>query len=371
MSQPRVLKEQELRDILNGACILGCGGGGPLSIGSAILDDILKLGAPVLLADPASIAPDATMAVSADVGSPNAASGGAFDFGAATVAYDVLDGLQKVGKPFTHVLPGEVGAGNTMIPMSVAVRKGIPVVDAAGARRAIPSLSMCTYASKGVPISPIAVANAANQVTLSVEDVATAEAAVHGIISGNTFGQVAGVGFWAMTGVTMQGAAMLGTTTYAEGLGRALRLALAGKGDPVEAVRGYLEGWVLFVGKIDSSGSQTSGGFDYGRTVLKSDDGGEVWILNQNENLIAWNTQRSTPLAMAPDLITYVTTDGLVFSNADMDVAKGKTVAIIGAKAPPQLRVKSIVDAFTATLRQMAWYIGPYVPIEELQPSRR
>lgn len=368
MNAPRKLGERELRDIVNGACILGCGGGGPLSIGLQILEELLKQGKPVLLADPSSIDAAATMAVSADVGSPDAASGGGFDFGAAPIAYGVLDALQQHAgwKPFSYVLPGEVGAGNSFIPMSVAAQKGIPIVDAAGARRAIPGLAMCTYASHQIPISPIAMGNESNQVTLTVKDIPTAEAAIHGIISGDTFGQLAGVAFWPMNGKTMQGSAIFGTTSYAEKLGATLREALAAKKDPVEAVRAYLEGYLLFVGTIVDSGEQTSGGFDYGRVTLKADDGSELYIFNQNENLIAWNTKDARPVAMGPDLICYLTTDGLVFSNADMDIPKGKKVAVIGAKAPPQMRDPKIVVQFTNTLRQMAWYAGPYVPIEEL-----
>jgi DUF917 family protein len=368
MSNVRALTEQDLWDLLNGACLLGSGGGGPLSIGKGIVADIVKLGKPVLLADPASIDPKATMAVSADVGSPDAATGGDFDYGAATIAFGVLNDLlkPKTGVDLSYVLPGEVGAGNSFIPMSVAVRRGIPVVDAAGARRAIPLLEMCTYAADGLPVSPLAMGNSQNQITFTVKDVPTAEAAIRGTISGNTFGQLAGVAFWPMAAAAMQSSAIRGCTSYAIALGRCLREAIAKGADPVEAAVRYLEGWVLFRGTVVDFDDVTEGGFDFGRLVLDDGKGNRCSIFNQNESLIAWSTDRDRPLAMGPDLICTMTTDGHPFSNADRDVPKGKTVAIIGAKAPPQMRVKAIVDQFTSTLRSQAWYAGPYVPIEAL-----
>jgi DUF917 family protein len=368
MSNPRPLSEQDLWDLLNGACILGSGGGGPLSIGEGIVRDILAQKKPVLLAEVGSIAGDATMAVSADVGSPDAASGGGFDYDAASVAFGVLSDLlkPKSGVDLAYVLPGEVGAGNSFIPMSVAVRRGIPVVDAAGARRAIPLLEMCTYAADNLPVSPLAMGNSQNQITFNVKDVATAEAAIRGTISGDTFGQLAGVAFWPMIGSQMQKSAIVGCTTYAIALGKALREAIARKSDPVEAVRAYLDGWVLFRGTVVDFTDVTNGGFDYGRLILEDEEGHRCTLFNQNETLIAWSTRSARPLGMGPDLLCTLTTDGHPFSNADRDVPKGKTVAVIGAKAPPQMRVKPILDAFTSTLRGQAWYAGPYVPIEEL-----
>lgn len=349
----RELKKEAIEDILHGATILGAGGGGPLVIGQKIAAEIIASGRPLNLADPDSDVPDdAQLAVSAVVGSPDATLD-SFDFDAAPLAFQFLQEID--GKKLDFVLAGEVGAGNSLIPMSTAAKGGVPVVDCAGARRAIPEFSMCTYASNNVPISPIAMANAQEKLRLDAQDPNSANNAIHGIISGGTFHQYVGVAFWTMNGKTMKSSAMLHTTSYAEGLGAALRKAK----DPVQAVVEYLGGQLLFTGKVTRTNEETSGGFDLGYVVLTDKAGTEFWIYNQNENLMAWRSDETAPVIMSPDLICYLTTDGKVFSNADLSIAQDKEVAIIAAPSPPEMRADSIVQAFLDLYKTIG-YAGPY-----------
>src|SRR5438445_10454576 len=108
---------QQLEYILNGACILGSGGGGPYTVGQQVLKYIGNR--PVNLVSAASVPDACSMAVSAFVGSPDAAANQVLDFGVATTAFNALS--KAVNTPFACVLPGEVGAGNSLIPMAVAV----------------------------------------------------------------------------------------------------------------------------------------------------------------------------------------------------------------------------------------------------------
>lgn len=369
----RTLSQIDLEDILDGACILGSGGGGPRSLGKQLVKYLASLSNPIRLADPLTdVGDDDVMAVSAAVGSPEAAAKGQFPYDVAVIAFDALDQLQRPssGRDFACVLAGEVGAGNSFIPMTVAAQKNLPLVDAAGARRAIPSLTMCTYTSQRLAISPVVLANKRRQISFNVSDAAEAEPPMRAIISDPNFGQDAGIAFWTMRGATMKAAAISHTLTYARELGQTLRGARANGADPVEAVRGFLDGYVLFTGQIIDVREQTQGGFDFGTVVLENEDKTEqVWIYNQNENLIAWSTQKAYPIALGPDLICYLTTDGQTFSNADLAGVRGKEVALIGARCTDELRVPSIVAAFQQALRNLG-YAGPYVPLEELQAAK-
>ena len=89
-----------------------------------------------------------------------------------------------------------------------------------------------------------------------------------------------------------------------------------------------------------------------------------MYVIFQNESLIAWRNDSSQPIAMAPDLICYLTPNGIPLTNAD-DLQKGQELVLIGVKAPNQLRSGSILAAFQEVLNLMGYY-GPYVPIEEL-----
>jgi hypothetical protein len=363
----RPLSTDDLWNILNGACILGCGGGGPLALGKLLLEEVIKKGT-VYLADPVKDVGDSDlMAIAAGIGSPLAAEQG-FPFDVATIA---VNGLEKqVGKTFSFVLPGEVGAGNSIIPMTVAVSKGIAVVDADGAGRAIPELDMDTYTTHDLPISPIVLANSDVAITFYAPNPTVAGVTVDGIIGGGTFQEDAGAALWAMDGKTMKPAAIHNTLSYALKLGQTLGQNTGPGKNPVEAVRAYLGGTVIFSGEIAKVEQQTSGGFDYGVITFASSTGKQrLTIYNQNENLIAWNTEWPKPIALAPDLVTYLTTDGQPFTNADLNLAKGKEIAIIAAPCRPEMRNPRIVAAFRKSLHKLG-YAGPYVPFEDLQAER-
>lgn len=350
------LTAQDLDDLLNGAAVLGAGGGGPRSIGQQIIDRLVAAGTLPQLVDPADLPDDALGAVSAFAGAPDAVTGD-FDYTPALTAFTALSA--KAAAPLAFVLPGEVGAGNTFIPMAVAagLTPALPVVDCAGARRAIPALGEDTYAAAGVPIAPMIIASPTQTLGLDVPDAITADAVLRGVIDG--LGDNAGIAMWTMTGATVRTAAVLGTTRYALALGRTIRQAPAG--GKVAAAVAFLGGTVLGHGPIKSHGETTSGGFDLGTTVVACDDGSVLTIYNQNENLIAWSSKSAAPLAMAPDLICFLTDDGVGFSNADPQAAPGTVVTVVAQPSVPAMRAPFIVDQFRAQLAAIG-YAGPYVP---------
>lgn len=350
------LSLQDLHDILNGSAVLGAGGGGPRSIGLQIIGKLAEK-LPVLIA-PCDLGGDELGAVSAFAGSPDSATGD-FDYSPAVTAFVALS--SQSARPLAWVLPGEVGAGNTFIPMAVAasLTPPVPVVDCAGARRAIPSLGQDTYASNQVPISPMIVASPEKQIGLTVPDAITADSILRGVLTG--LNDNAGIAMWTMDGATVRTAAVDGTTTYALELGRAIRTAAAG--EKVAAACAFMGARLLGRGKIVRHAEETSGGFDLGTLAVQCDDGSTLTIYNQNENLIAWSSRQGAPLIMAPDLICFMEDDGTGFSNADPQAAVGTVVNVLGQPSIPQMRVPYIVAQFLAQLEAIG-YGGPYIAFE-------
>jgi DUF917 family protein len=176
---------------------------------------------------------------------------------------------------------------------------------------------------------------------------------------------------WPMDGTTMRANALPGTLSRARALGRAIREAKASGADPVAAACTLLGGFVLFTGEDLQESETTGGGFDVG-TVSLTCGSERLVIYNQNENLIAWSSARDTPVALAPDLICYLTTEGQPFSNATPDVerfATGKQVAVIAVPAKNLgFDSPAIVQAFASLLATLG-YPGPYVPVDTLNPG--
>lgn len=357
----RTLSTTDLADIVDGACLYGAGGGGPISLGTSLVQLIVQHGRPVVLAPADGLTPDDSCCVSAGVGSPDAAASG---FGYDTCRHAV-DALARVrGKSFTHLMPAELGAANSILPMTVAAAKGIPILDAAGSFRAVPQIMQSTFATRGLPIGTVVLANADQELYFSGGEPEATDATMRAIISGGTFTQDAGVALWTMDGTVARGAGLPGTTQSARRLGAALRTARSG-GDPVATVCELLGGSVLIRGTIVAEHQQTGGGMDVGVVELRDADGLEVRVLSLNENLVAWTSSASHPAALAPDLIVFLTADGQPFSNADLDLAKGKEVVVIVAPADPSMRDPAMIAAFLPVLRATG-YGGPWVAVEHL-----
>jgi DUF917 family protein len=361
------LTAQDLQDILVGAALLGSGGGGPVGVGQQIIDALIAKGTLPTLLSPVDLPDTSFGAVSAFVGSPDSATG-SFDWSPATKAFAAMSSMRVASglPPLGFVLPGEVGAANTFIPMAVAasLTPSLPVVDCAGARRAIPGLGEDTYASNEVPISPIVLSDGVKHMTMNVPSPQVGDQVIRRIIASAGFGQLAGVAMWPMTGNTVRATAVLDTTTYARDLGAAIRTAPAG--EKVAATTRFTGGWVMVRGTIMSIEEQTSGGFDLGVMTIAGSDGTSYRIFNQNENLIAWSSVSPAPLGLAPDLMGFMTDDGQTFSNADPLATKGTVVNVIAMPSMANMRVPYIVDQFLEQLRSIG-YGGPYVPIEQLR----
>ena len=355
------LDRQALEDILQGACFLGSGGGGPLSGGSMLIDVILKQADSVAVADPAEVPADAMLASVAGLGSPDAASHSADPFSHGPLhAFDLLE--QSIGSTFSYVIPAEVGAMNSMVPILVAAQKGLAVIDGDGAGRAIPELPMSCFNAEA-PIDPFVIANETATATHDIRTVvhtalpSDVDQIARGIVGSPSFGEEGAFASWAMGGDTMRRVAVARTLSLAQTIGAAIRLAKAGGSDPVAAVLNELgsRAFVLYQGALLASDEQSSGGFDVGRVSLQGQDGSQAWIYNLNENMIAWRTDWAVPLAMGPDSICYITADGQPLSNADItaDMA-GTEIVLIGIRADDKMRSPAIVGSFEEVFRSIA-----------------
>ena len=138
----------ELQQVIDGAAFLGSGGGGSIAVAKELRRVILELtdkrGVMVTPVD--AVGAKETAAVAADVGASNTYVP---KQEIATInAFNKLADLHfGITGDFDYVLPGEVGAENSLAPIAVAAKLGIPVIDADGSQRAIPTLGLSLYAS--------------------------------------------------------------------------------------------------------------------------------------------------------------------------------------------------------------------------------
>lgn len=364
--------------IIQGGAFLGSGGGGPIAAGMQIKEDLLAHGQTIQLISPDVLTGDeAYGAVVAFMGSPSAGSHG-IDLETPTNAFNALMALAPT-KAFTYTMPIEIGAGNSLVPMTVAARLQIPVTDGEGAGRAVPKIQNTTFAQTTSPC-PAALSNGKtadyptidnliNLKDLPMNQMSDAlEAYCLKLMEIPEFGSMGGLATFMMQGDAASKTLIPGTLSLSYAIGQAICGALEEK-QPLDqvlcAALDFMGITYYAFGKATVSDiivPGTHGDLDLGRVILTDDQQHQMILSYENENLFA--TVDGNPWAMAPDLICYLNLETGAMSN--VEIAKGDTVVVFGIPCQPQMRQADIVDSFMSELENLKVYSGPYIPIEQL-----
>jgi DUF917 family protein len=354
----RHLQEQEIRDIANGSAILGTGGGGDPYLGTlATIAAIKEFGPPAML-EASELADDALVAFPFIVGSP-VPGVEKFPFGSELVrAFRMLE--DQLGRSITAVMSAEIGGANSMIPMSLGTRVGLPVVDGDLIGRAFPEIQLTTLTLHGLHASPFALADEhGNGVVLNVIDNFWAERIARAISI--EFGAICVGIAYPISGEQAKTATLHGTVSYAGSIGRSLREAKAGKLDLVGAVLDATRGMLLFRGNIVDVRRRTQKGWAVGEAKVSGSEvfaGSNLEVRFQNENLVA--VRDGEIVASVPDLITILDAEtGAAITTENLRY--GFRVAVIGIACKPIWRT----PAGLALAGPQHWgYEIEYVPVE-------
>ncbi len=302
---------EDLPDLARGAAFLGTGGGGNPYVGRLMVESAMQETGRVLeLLDLADVPDDALLIPTAMMGAPTCI---VEKLPEGTEAAQSLRRLEAhLGKTAFATMPIEAGGVNSMIPLVVALRLGIPVIDADGMGRAFPELFHETFHIYGVSGTPMVLTNDhGDQALIDTHDNFMMEWLARGLTI--RMGGVAYIAEYPMSGEVAKRASVAGTIGLGLKIGVALREAHAQHRDPFAALietlsaTAYSPAGVIFSGKIVEVFRRTSEGFAKGTVKIAELDTGSghepelLEIEFQNENLIARTTDRV--LATVPDLI--------------------------------------------------------------------
>jgi DUF917 family protein len=303
----RELHREALGDLARGAAILGTGGGGDPYLGELAAVHALETYGPAVLAEVDELPDDGLVVLAIMVGAPVPLVE-KLSFGDELVtAYEAV--AAGLSSPPVALMSPEIGGINSILPVALGARLGLPVLDADAMGRAYPEIHQVTLTLFGLSASPFALADehgshvvihgATNESTERIARAAVME-----------FGAICpGVGY-AQPVARIREAAILGSVSRAECIGRAIRLAQQEKTSAIDAVLALTRGVRLFTGKIIDIDRQTRRGWSMGEALLEGSDsfrGQRMTVRFQNENLIAFRDD--DVVAMVPDLITIVERD--------------------------------------------------------------
>lgn len=358
----------DLPDLARGAAILGTGGGGDPYIGRLMVEAAIAAHGPVTVLDPEEVPDDYFVIPTAQMGAPTVVVEKIPRGTEPELALRALE--RRHGRSADATMPIECGGINSMIPLLVGARTGLPVVDADGMGRAFPELQMETFSVYGVPGSPMGIAGERGETVLidTGHDNRHMEWLARGITI--RLGGVAHIAEYAMTGRDVKRTAVPRTLSMAMALGRAVRQARAAHTNPVVALQevlaktAYTHLRVLFQGKVVDVERRTTEGFARGRARFVSYAGDSTMDVRfQNENLIAQVDGETR--CLVPDLICVleadtaepITTEGLRF---------GQRVTVVGISTPDLMRTPEALATFGPSCFGLD---ETFVPVEQLHPA--
>jgi DUF917 family protein len=347
------LTAADLPDLARGAAFLGTGGGGNPYVGRLMVEMAMKeTGRELELMDLADLPDDALVIPTAMMGAPTCIVEKLPQGLEAAASLRRLE--QHLGKTAYATMPIEAGGVNSMIPLVVALRLGIPVVDADGMGRAFPELFHETFHIYGVSGTPMVITNDHNdQSVIETHDNFMMEWLARGITI--RMGGVAYIAEYAMDGATAKRSSVSGTIGIGLKIGRALRHARENHLDPFQhlietlSTTSYSPGKVIFSGKIVEVFRRTADGFAKGSIrILEVDpgDGREPEVLEidfQNENLIARANGRV--LAVVPDLICVLDAETAEPITTE-ELRYGQRVKVMAVSVPPIMRTDAALKVW-------------------------
>lgn len=358
----RTLNIDDIDDIARGAAVLGCGGGGDPYIGALMTQQTVRAGKPLQLVSPDEVPDGALVVVIAGIGAPPVLIEKIPNGSESELALRHLE--KHLGRRADYLMSAEVGGLNSLYPLQVAAKLGLPVVDADGMGRAFPKLEMTSFHIFGVPVTPMVLVNERGDMVLmqATSDFQAEHFVKHLAIAMG--GIMSSAGF-ALSGADAKRAAVPGTLSICQAIGRALREARARKDDPfaallaaMRATEYYRHAHLIFEGKITDVERRVTGRWSMGQARIEG--GGRMLELAvQNEFLVARIDGRTA--AIVPDLVAVLDEDTAEAITAET-LRYGQRVRVLAASVPPIMRCEAALKVWGP---QAFGIDEPFVPIEQ------
>ena len=355
----RLLSEENIDDIAVGAAILGSGGGSDPYIGRLMAREAIRQYGPVALYRLDELDDEDLIVPAAGMGAPTVI------VEKLPAGDDLVRAFHTLGK-YTGQTPRatmsiESGGMNSIRPIYLAARLGIPVVDCDGMGRAFPEIQMTVLTANAISASPFAMSDERGNVLL-MDAVSNKWIEVFARSCVMHMGAVGAIALYAATVKQLKEAAIHGTITLAEEIGATVRNARRKEMNPVDAVREEVGGYLAFGGKVTDVDRRVSEGFAKGSAKMTGSgrfDGQALSLYFQNEYLVL--RVAGEYVATTPDLIAVLDAETAVPITTEA-LRYGMRVAVIAFPCAPQWREPA---ALKLVCPRYFGYDVDYVPVEE------
>ncbi|MDQ0212989.1 DUF917 domain-containing protein [Arthrobacter bambusae] len=334
------ITHDDVEDLALGSYVLGTGGGGDSSLAKIMLREAIKEHGPVQVVDASDLDPDGLLLPIAVIGAGVGFEEKLLNGGEAEQALHTLE--KYMGRKGVAIFPIEVGGVNTLFPLVVAAKLGLPCVDADSMRRAFPRLELTVLTLAGIPSSPAVLVDAkSNAVLLEPIDNAAAETLARATVV--AMGMFAVMSAYPITAQQCVDHGILKSLSYALELGRRVSAIQEGKPDAYQQLLEYADAEIIFSGKVVDIERRVTGGWTKGTVTLEhlTDPDRTMRVDIQNENLIAFEDGEAK--VMTPDLITFLDIETATPMTTE-SLSYGQRLNVIGMPAYSAWRTPAGVE---------------------------
>lgn len=334
-----IYKENDIKLIMLGATLYASGGGGSYSDGLVLLDNFKKnnpsIPISVRLYQNFEVARIESTAIIAGIGAPTEQEDQDFSPCAISCFQEITDYLApRVGKNVVYTMPVEMGGFNTFVPMLVAMKNDLGIIDADGAGRAVPMLNTTLMELNGISPSPVALTDdKGNIVEIIAKKRSTEMFENISRVASEEFRANASIGGWIMDASELTELAV-GTISNAKTCGNVIA-KIMNDTDIVDNKGIYIvdglqkEGIKITLlcakGKVTQFSSTEMEGFDIGGYLVsdvENETGISYQIKFQNENILLYRVDQnyqSEIYMTAPDIISLIDNHtGMPLTNEDL-----------------------------------------------------
>ena len=258
----RLLHEENIEDIALGAAVLGTGGGGDPYVGKLMAREAIRQYGPVELYTLDELDDDDLIVPAAGMGAPIVI------VEKLPAGDDMIRAFKALGKYSGREPRGtmsiEAGGLNSVMPIYVAARLRIPMVDCDGMGRAFPEIQMTIFTAHGITASPFAMSDERGNVLL-MDTVSN-----HWV---ETFARSCVVHMGAEGMIALYSATVANSSRrllftarlrWRKKSARPSATPAGNEANPVDAVRQAVGGFLIFRGKITDVDRRIEGGWNRG-----------------------------------------------------------------------------------------------------------
>ncbi len=338
---PKELSKQEAIDLVTGAKILACGGGGSELNALKNINRVYDKGSNFSISDLNDFKQDESICIIGMVG------GGITEQDKLLVkdreivqkkpmVAAVKELEEFLGIEFCAFVATELGPNNSIVPMMVATEMGRTAINGDCCGRSKPMISISTTRVAGIPIAPFSIVNQYGDVQIikkTVDDVRGEQIArTASRISGGSVS----VARCPMTILEAQKAVIPKTYSVAIKLGKEVREANENGNNPIYSIKRTLPNMKhVFSGKVKQFSRIEEGGFTSGEiSAVSLDNAGDILrIWYQNEYLLSWRNNK--PYVTCPDGFYIVDTQtGYGLTPWENDYYENREISIFIQDAP-------------------------------------